>query len=109
MPYKQRKGLILHSDQGTHFTGFQYGLLLKYNKIKRSCSYKGSCADNMPIESFFSSLKTECIYLYKNITRELSKILVDKYIYDYNHYRLQEQLKELTPIQYRYQFLNAFF
>ncbi len=62
-PYKQRKGLILHSDQGAHFTGVQYGLLLKQNKIKRSCSYKRSCVDNVPIESFFSALKTECIYL----------------------------------------------
>ncbi len=104
VPFKQRKGLTLHSDQGFHFTGAQYGLLLKYNKIKRSCSYKGSCVDNVPIESFFSALKTECIYLYKNITRELSKILVDDYIKYYNYYRFQEKLKELTPIQYRTQF-----
>lgn len=104
VPYKQRKYLILHSDQGVHFTGFQYGLLLKHNKLKRSCSYKGSCVDNVPIESFFSSLKTECIYLNKNITRELSKTLVDNYIKYYNYDRFQEKLKELTPIQYRTQF-----
>jgi len=102
--YKQRKGLILHSDQGTHFTCKLYGLLLKNNKIKRSVSFKGSCVDNVPIESFFSSLKTECIYLYTQITRELSKTLVHNYIYEYNHIRLQEQLKELSPIQYRLQF-----
>lgn len=104
VPYSKRKGLILHSDQGVHFTGIQYGLLLKHNKIRRSCSYKGSCVDNVPIESFFSSLKTECLYLYKNITRELSRILVDNYIKYYNYDRLQEKLKELTPIQYRHQF-----
>lgn len=104
VPYKQRKGLILHSDQGTHFTGTQYGLLLKHNKIKRSCSYKGSCVDNVPIESFFSALKTECIYLHTNITRELSKLLVDNYIKYYNNDRFQEKLKELSPIQYRHQF-----
>ncbi len=104
VPYRERKGLILHSDQGIHFIGVQYGLLLKHNKIKRSVSYKGSCVDNVPIESFFSSLKTECIYLNNNITRESSKVLVDNYIYDYNYNRLQEQLKELTPIQYRHQF-----
>jgi len=109
VPFKQRKGLILHSDQGSHFTGDKYKTLLKNNKIKISVSYKGSCVDNVPIESFFSSLKTECIYLHKQITRDLSKILVDNYIYDYNYYRLQEQLKELTPIQYRYQFLSVAF
>ena len=104
VPYQQRKGLIIHSDQGTHFTSKMYGLLLKHNKIKRSVSYKGSCVDNVPIESFFSSLKTECIYLYNNITRDLSKALVDNYVYEYNHLRLQEQLKELAPIYYRLQF-----
>lgn len=104
VPYRYRKGLILHSDQGTHFTGKDYGNLLKYNKIKRSCSYKGSCVDNVPIESFFSTLKTECIYLYKNITRELAKTLVDNYIKYYNYDRFQEKLKELSPIQYRLQF-----
>jgi Transposase and inactivated derivatives len=109
VPYKNRKGLILHSDQGVHFIGVQYGFVLKHNKIKRSCSYKGSCVDNVPIESFFSSLKTECIYLYQNITRELSKLLVVNYIKYYNYDRLQEQLKELTPIQYRNQFYNASF
>ena len=105
VPYKQRKKLILHSDQGTHFTGKEYGLLLKHYKIRRSCSYKGSCVDNVPIESFFSALKTECIYLYKNITRELAKTLVDDYIKYYNFDRFQEKLKELSPIQYRLQFL----
>ena len=109
VPFKYRKGLILHSDQGVHFTGTQYGLLLKHHKIKRSCSYKGSCVDNVPIESFFSALKTECIYLNKNITRELSETLVDNYIKYYNNDRFQEKLKELTPIQYRTQFLNASF
>ena len=104
VPYKQRKKLILHSDQGTHFTGKEYGLLLKHNKIRRSCSYKGSCVDNVPIESFFSALKTECIYLYKNITRELAKTLVDDYIKYYNFDRFQEKLKELSPIHYRLQF-----
>lgn len=71
--YNNRKGLILHSDQGVQFVGNEYGVLLESNEIKRSVSYKGSCVDNVPIESFFSSLKTECIYLYSNITRDLSK------------------------------------
>ena len=104
VPYKYRKGLILHSDQGSQFTGLEYGLLLKYNKIKRSVSNKGSCVDNVPIESFFSALKTECIYLHTNITRDLSKALVDDYIKYYNYDRFQEKLKELTPNQYRLQF-----
>lgn len=63
VPYEQRKNLILHSDQGWHFTNWQYVKLLKENNIQQSISSKGSCVDNVPIESFFSILKSECIYL----------------------------------------------
>lgn len=108
-PYKYRKELILHSDQGSQFVGAKYGELLAKNKIIRSVSYKGSCVDNVPIESFFSALKSECIYLHKNIDRKKSKELVDNYINYYNNYRLQEKIKELSPIQYRTQFLQCSF
>lgn len=102
--YKHRKKLILQSDQGVQFTSQVYRKLLKDFKIRISMSYKGSCVDNVPIESWFSSLKTECIYLHKQITREIAKKLVINYIDYYNNDRLQEQLKELTPIEYRNQF-----
>ena len=67
--YEQRKNLILHSDQGWYFTNWQYVKLLKENNIQLSISSKGSCVDNVPIESFFSILKTECIYLRQNLQK----------------------------------------
>lgn len=41
VPYNQRKNLILHSDQGWHFTNWQYVKLLKENNIQQSISSKG--------------------------------------------------------------------
>ena len=67
VPYEQRKELILHSDQGWHFTNWQYRKLLIDNAIKQSISARGSSVDNVPIESFFSILKSECIYLIDNL------------------------------------------
>ena len=49
-PYKQRKNVILHSDQGWHFTNWQYMKLLKDNNITQSISAKGSSVDNVLIE-----------------------------------------------------------
>lgn len=98
---RQRKTLILHSDQGYQFTSIVYRKLLKRYKIKHSVSYKGSCADNVPIESWFSLLKCESLKLHSITTRKLAKTLVSNYVIYYNQHRLQEQLKELTPIQYR--------
>ncbi|MDD2627619.1 MAG: IS3 family transposase [Clostridia bacterium] len=93
--------LTIHSDQGHQFTSIEYKKLLKDNGINHSVSYKGSCADNVPIESFFSTLKSECIYLNKQFDREQSKQLVKDFIKYYNNDRLQVQLKELTPFEYR--------
>lgn len=97
----QSESLILHSDQGAQFTSTPYRLRLEKDCIQHSVSYKGSCADNVPIESWFSALKSESVYLHHKITPERMIELVSDYIRFYNEHRLQEQLKELTPIQYR--------
>lgn len=98
---EQRVGLILHSDQGTQFTSHPYKEVLNRNQVMHSVSYKGSCVDNVPIESWFSALKTESIYLYKQLTPERMIEIVQSYVKYYNEVRFQEQLKELTPIQFR--------
>ena len=51
------KKLMVHSDQGYHFTHFSFRRLLKDHKIKQSMSRKGNCLDNAPIESLFGHLK----------------------------------------------------
>ncbi len=101
VPHSQRKGLILHSDQGWHFTNPTYIELLKTNNITQSISYRGSSVDNVPIESFFSCLKSECIYLIEDLHKDEIEKVIDNFIYYYNNERLQEQIKELTPIEYR--------
>ncbi|MBS3971709.1 MAG: IS3 family transposase, partial [Erysipelotrichia bacterium] len=68
---------------------------------RHSVSYQGSCVDNVPIESWFSLLKCESLKLHHISTRNQAKQLVSEYVIYYNQHRLQEQLKELTPIQYR--------
>lgn len=100
-PPNQRLDLILHSDQGSQFTSKPYQLFLKENDIKHSVSAQGSCVDNVPIESFFSALKSESIYLKSQINTHYMIELVSNYVHYYNEERLQEQLKELSPIQYR--------
>lgn len=107
IPYKQRQKLILHSDQGWHFTNWQYVKLLKENKIQQSISSKGSCVDNVPIESFFSILKSECIYLKQNLQKNEIPEVVKNFIKYYNNERLQEKIQELAPMQFRKQILAS--
>ena len=109
VPCEQRRKLILHSDQGWHFTNIAYQTLLKQNNITQSISAKGSSVDNVPIESFFSALKSECIYLMKNLKFKNIDDTINNYINYYNTERLQEKIKELAPLQFRELTLNSIF
>jgi putative transposase len=70
----------LHSDQGFQYTSKQYHHLLKEYNITCSMSRKGNCLDNACIESFFSHLKSECIYLHAFRTDEEVRQAIDQYI-----------------------------
>ncbi|EPP5373390.1 DDE-type integrase/transposase/recombinase, partial [Vibrio cholerae] len=58
MAYESRgkpKGVMFHSDQGSHYTSRQYRQLLWRFQIKQSLSRRGNCWDNAPMERFFRS------------------------------------------------------
>ena len=54
---------ILNSDQGCQFTSNAYKTLLRKLRIRQSMDGKSRWADNVMIERWFRSLKTEEIYL----------------------------------------------
>jgi transposase InsO family protein len=91
---------ILHTDQGFQYTRKQYSYQLKKKGIRQSMSRKGNCWDNAPIESFFSHLKSELIYLIDtNNVDEITK-LINEYIFFYNNERIQIK-NGMSPIEYR--------
>lgn len=94
-------GVILHSDQGFHYTSNAYTNLL--DKLKLTCSMysKGNCFDNASQESFFSHLKSELFYFKGVETFDEMYKLIDEYIYFYNNERIQNKLGNLSPINYR--------
>lgn len=61
----QTKGALLHSDQGFQYTSGAYAKQLEKQTLGGSLSRCGNCFDNACIESFFSNLKTEKLYLEK--------------------------------------------
>jgi len=97
---KQKKKLMIHSDQGSHYTSTYYQNLLRIAGVTQSMSRRGNCLDNAPIESFFGHLKDE-LELSECSTFEMLKIKVDKYIDYYNNERPQWTLKERSPAEYR--------
>ena len=83
--------LQLHSDQGFQYTSHGYFKLTQSYGITPSMSRKGNPYDNAMAENFFSILKTECIYRHKPRTLREAGDLIDRYIYFYNHERIQNK------------------
>ena len=83
--------LQLHSDQGFQYTTQAYFKLTQSYGITPSMSRKGNPYDNAMAENFFSILKTECIYRHKPRTLREASNLIDRYIYFYNHERIQNR------------------
>lgn len=88
---------IINSDQGSQFTSDAYKQLLKDLCIRQSMDGRSRWADNIMIERWFRSLKTEQIYPneYKS-PRELRQ-LINAYIDDYNNIRPHEALDYKAP------------
>ena len=97
---KAADGLTLHSDQGNQYQSIEYNNLIKSYNITPSMSRAGTPLDNSPIESFFGTLKSECIYIEKPKTIEQAKELIDDYIDFYNNHRIQLRSR-LTPNELR--------
>ena len=92
--------VLIHSDQGVHYTSPKYQLLLKKQKITQSMSRRGNCWDNAPMESFFGHMKDEIeLTTCKNLKDV--KNVIEKYMKYYNNERYQWNLKKMTPVQYR--------
>jgi putative transposase len=94
------ENVLLHSDQGFHYTNPNYISEIKKLKIRQSMSRKGNCIDNSPMESFFGHFKDEVDYKDCKTFEEL-KQMVKEYIDYYNLERQQWELKKMTPVEYR--------
>ena len=97
------EGTIFHSDQGSVYNSLKFQKELERNNFIQSMSRKGTPIDNSPMESFFSTLKSEVIYnplvkieSYEDLIKEIKE-----YIEYYNNERIQKGLGYLTPKQFK--------
>jgi transposase InsO family protein len=94
-------GLIFHSDRGTQYTSAEFAQLLEANHVTQSFSRPRQCWDNAVAESWFASLKEECIHRQSWPTRAQVRRAVFDYIeVFYNRQRLHSSLGYLTPVEY---------
>lgn len=94
------ENIMIHSDQGFHYTNPSYISLVKELKMIQSMSGKGNCIDNAPIESFFGHMKDELDYKLC-VTFEELRSKIEEYMRYYNYERKQWTRNKMAPIEYR--------
>lgn len=100
MRLESYEGVMIHSDQGFHYTNPKYIELVKELKMYQSMSRKANCIDNSPIESFFGHMKDELDYISCQSFKQL-RLEINEYMRYYNYERKQWTRNRMTPVEYR--------
>ena len=97
-------GLLHHSDQGSQYTSASYLDCLNGVLAQLSMSRVGNCYDNAVMESFFATLKTECVRGPFS-TRSLARTTIFEYLEVwYNRQRFHSTLGYHSPVDFEQQF-----
>ncbi|MCQ2211902.1 MAG: IS3 family transposase [Paludibacteraceae bacterium] len=93
--------VIIHSDQGCHYTSKKFIEKLADNDFIQSMSRRGNCWDNSPMESFFGHMKDEIgnLIIQAQSYEELESI-IDNWMDYYNNERYVSSLERLSPVEY---------
>lgn len=96
-----KAGLLHHSDRGSQYTSQAYQAYLQRYGIQSSMSRKGNCWDNAAMESFFGTLKDECVQETFYSSHEEARSSIFTYIEAYyNRIRRHSTLGYMSPLQY---------
>jgi len=93
--------LMVHSDEGSQYTRYDWKDFLKSHGLKASMSRRGNCHDNAVAESFFQLLKRERIKRHVYTTRDEARAEIFDYIeMFYNTKRRHSFNNQLSPVEY---------
>jgi transposase InsO family protein len=104
MALQQRRpsaGVLHHTDRGCQYTSQQYQEVLTQYGITVSMSRRGNCYDNAVSESFFGTLKRECVDRACFQTRAQARQVIFEYTEGfYNRVRRHSSLGYKSPAIY---------
>jgi len=101
---KAPAGLLFHSDRGVQYASADYRAALCRAGLVPSMSRKGNCYDNAFIESFWSTLKLELVYVCDFAKLQDARSAIFDYIETfYNRQRAHSALGCLSPVDFELQ------
>ena len=94
-------GVLFHSDRGSQYTSDAYQAVLANVGATVSMSRTGNCYDNAVTESFFGTLKGECVERFSFQTRGQARQTIFEYVECfYNRIRRHSSLGYVSPVAY---------
>jgi putative transposase len=100
-------GVIAHADRGTQYTSNDYIDYCHERQLRPSVGRTGVCWDNAVAESFWESLKRECVQGRVFATRADARRAIFRWINWYNTSRLHSTLNSVPPIEWEQQYAQA--
>src|SRR6266700_7462527 len=96
-----KQGYCITATEGVNYTSHVYRAYLQRYGIQSSMSRKGNFWDNAAMESFFGTLKDECVRetFYSSHEEARSELFVYREAY-YNRVRRHSTLGYMSPLQY---------
>ncbi len=99
--------IITHADRGSQYTSNDYLEFCADHQLRPSVGRTGVCWDNAVAESFWESLKRECIQGRTFATRAEARRAIFRWINWYNTDRLHTSLDSTPPIEWEQQYRQA--
>jgi len=100
-------GVIAHADRGSQYTSNDYLEFCQERQLRPSVGRTGMCWDNAVAESFWESLKRECLQGRVFATRAEARRAIFRWINWYNSDRLHTSLAGVPPIEWEQQYRQA--
>lgn len=100
-------GTIAHADRGSQYTSNEYLDFCAGHGLRPSVGRTGVCWDNAVAESFWESLKRECVQGRVFATRAEARRAIFRWINWYNTKRLHTSLDGIPPIEWELVYTQA--
>lgn len=95
-----QRGLVVHTDRGCQYTSFDFRREVAAMGGIQSMSRPGTPYDNACAETFFKTLKVECLRRKHFRTKVQAADAVEEYIFFYNRVRIHQSLGYMTPASF---------